>query len=363
MFPIFPIAASARRSVAGRSGNPRFPPGRCGTNLWIMSNKSLVLISAILGVMALVTWAASAKPGKLKAIGGTPNALLARLASAGGEPHVFKEDAVAAKAAPAEPVLDDAGKPQKPKRVVPVNYNENCWAASLDVSGIPWHTGISGAVISRRHIVTAAHWNDLPHKMDFQTREGERVTARLIRANPEAHPNFDPTRQTRPDVRSCWIDLGNDVAIATTAEPLPDSIPHYPLPKPLDDATAEHLTGRSVLSTSWSSDHHQPDPRGVRVLGLRRISRINGATLAFARDPALPADLYFDAVIGDSGNPLFLVRPASGALILASTFSGGGSGSGPFYGDARVQENIREYIAASPAPHERFTTFDLETED
>lgn len=311
---------------------------------------------AVLGI-GMFSWIAFGKPSELPAAGGTPNALLAELASQGGEPHVFKEDAEAVSEA------NQTGDSTQLGNVVPRTYNPNCWAASLDVSGISWHKPFTCPIITRRHIVTAAHRSGLPRKLNFQTRQGERISVDLILVKPENYPNFKPTRQNKENYHGCWIDIGNDIAVATTAKALPEELPRYPLPTPLGDNRRDALVGRTVLSTSWSSDNHQPDPKGLRLLGLRKIARFSRARVGFSRDRDLPAGLYFNAVIGDSGNPLFFVDPSSGSLILVSTFTHGGGGAGPFYGDPGIQKNLREYIAASPAADEPFTTFDLGSEN
>jgi hypothetical protein len=260
-----------------------------------------------------------------------------------------------------EPKPKPKPKPKPPG--APGAWNKDCWAAPLDLSGIPWHSAISGAAITRRHVVTAAHWNNLPPSVRFQSRDGETVNVSYLAADPADHPDFQPTRMTVPDRRACWIHLGNDVAIATTSEPLPESIAIYPLPDPLPDEMSEEFVGRTVVSTQWSDDKYQPDPKGLRVAGLRKVARFAAPSIAFAKDPELPGELYFDAVIQDSGNPLFFFNPTSKQLILAATYSGGGGGSGPYYGNAALQEKIREYIAASPAPKEEFTTVDLTSGD
>lgn len=317
--------------------------------------RSLPLLALIL------VGAAFADSAELKAIGGAPNEALRKLAAKSTDPYVFREDrkfADAPEPAPAEP-----GEPAtKPPPVIPEHYNDECWAASLDLSGIPWHTGISGAAITRRHVVTAAHWSNLPPSVRFQSSEGKPVNVSYLAADPADHPDFEQSRMTVPDRRACWINLGNDVAIATTSKPLPESIAIYQLPGPLPEDMEEKLIGRTVLSTHWSDDRYQPIPRGMRLAGLRKVTRLAGRNIAFAKDPELPDELYFGAVKLDSGNPLFFLNPSSNKLILVSTFTGGGGGSGPYYGSATIQENIRKYIAASPAPDEKFTTVDLKSE-
>ena len=48
-------------------------------------------------------------------------------------------------------------------------------------------------------------------------------------------------------------------------------------------------------------------------------------------------------IVGDSGNPSFLI--VNGQLVLLETHTTGGPGAGPFYGDPNIQAAIRAAIA------------------
>ena len=312
--------------------------------------------------LSFVAAATAEESPAYKAIGGSPNEVLKELAEKGTNPYIFTDDFEFSKAPPDRRV-DENGKPV---HVFPKRYNPDCWAASLDLTGVAWYSGINGVAITPRHIISAAHWNNLPHVISFVSekpgKDGEtKVGVGFIPVKGKDHPAFKPTLVTIQDRPVCWINLGNDVAIATTTAPLPDSVAIYPLPAPVAAADREGLIGRTLLATTWSDDLHQPDPRGIRLAGLRKVYKFSQETMWYAQDDRLPADLYFPAVIGDSANPLFFVGTRDKQLVLASQFSGGGPGTGSYLGSAEIQDNIRRYIAASPAPNEKLKLYNLET--
>jgi hypothetical protein len=155
--------------------------------------------------------------------------------------------------------------------------------------------------------------------------------------------------------------VGKDVAIATTCEPLPPSIPVYALPQPVDEALAKaQLPGRSAISATWSADNRQPDPKGVRIVGVRAVAAVFGTSVRFRAAEHLDEALYFPAVSGDSGNPVFFLHPESDRLILISTYTTGGGGGGPFYGSRTIQDLLETAIRSSPAPGEKLRRWDME---
>ena len=122
-----------------------------------------------------------------------------------------------------------------------------------------------------------------------------------------------------------------DIAIGLLNRPLPASIRTYAVPEPRSDY-ASTLPGTTALVTDQS-----------RSLFFHQISSVQGSTLQFRFDPATAPGHRKNLIIGDSGNPSFLL--SHGELVLIETHSTGGPGSGPFYGAPDVVAALRKIIA------------------
>lgn len=181
------------------------------------------------------------------------------------------------------------------------------WTSQFDFTGVSWNDKRTATAISRKHVVMAGHF-----------------------ARPMSSPLVFHDRGGRPHRR--WMigirhfkHLG-DIAIAELDSPLPESIAHYSLVKP-EDVTYK----RAVLVTDQT-----------HVISVHRIGVVQGRKIQLGYDPNLDRRYWRNLVVGDSGNPAFVLE--RGELRLLTAFTTGGPGAGPCYGDPEVRSAITQYI-------------------
>jgi hypothetical protein len=181
-------------------------------------------------------------------------------------------------------------KPEKGRVFTLYNYHGSSmwrknWTSHFDLTGISWNDSRTATAISRNHVVMAAHYTrptSVP--LIFHSRDGSRHIRTITRIQPVAG--------------------AGDVTVALLNEPLPAGVKHYKLAG-LEDATPMKL-----------------------VLGY---------------DPQIPKTYWRNLVPGDSGNPAFVMR--NGEPLLLTTFSSGGPGTGPFYGDPIIRQLVVNTMA------------------
>lgn len=182
------------------------------------------------------------------------------------------------------------------------------WTAPLDLTGVSWNDTRTCTLISRQHVVMAAHYirpSTVP--VMFHDRSG------------------NPHERYIISVKS--LAPQHDVAIAKLNLPLPAGVKHYDLA-----AAAHVLPGTDVLITDQT-----------KKVSIHQVSsRQAGGRIGFTYDPALPATLKRNLVVGDSGNPSFIV--VGGDLKLLETHTFGGPGSGPDYSDSALQSTIKAML-------------------
>lgn len=181
----------------------------------------------------------------------------------------------------------------------------NNWTSQFDFSGVSWNDNRTATAISRRHVAMAGHFTrHLATPLVFHDREGRPHKRRLV--------GITPLHQ-----------LG-DIAIGTLDAPLPPEITHYPLAAPGD---ATYL--RAVLVTDQT-----------RTISIHRIGPVKGRRVQLGYDPKIDRRHRRNLVVGDSGNPAFIIQ--GGQLRLLTTFTSGGPGMGPFYGHPDIRSRISE---------------------
>ena len=65
-------------------------------------------------------------------------------------------------------------------------------------------------------------------------------------------------------------------------------------------------------------------------------------TIAFKHDKTESHGWSKNLVVGDSGNPSFLI--VGNELVLLETHTTGGPGAGPYFGDPTVQQSVRQAV-------------------
>lgn len=185
---------------------------------------------------------------------------------------------------------------------------KNNWAGRLDLTGVSWNDPRTATLISPSHVVMAAHFirpANVP--VMFHDKNGKPYERFIAKVRP----------------------LGGvgDIAVAKLNMPLPPEVKSYRLAK-----ASEATVGRPVIVTDQTN-----------TLSVHRIAAVNGGSIRFEYIPGLNPYYGRNLIVGDSGNPSFLLQ--NGELVLLETHTTGGPGAGPFYGDPKVQAAIRAAIS------------------
>jgi hypothetical protein len=187
----------------------------------------------------------------------------------------------------------------------PSKWRRN-WASALDLTGVSWNDSRTATLISPSHVVMAAHYIRPPNVAAvFHDRSGK------------------PHERYIVAVRS----LPGDIAVGKLNLPLPPEVKHYRFASP-----AQARVGRPVMITDKTN-----------TLSVHRIDAIASGQVRFGYIPELNPLYQRNLVVGDSGNPSFLVE--NGELVLLGTHTTGGAGAGPCYADPGVQATVRATMA------------------
>ncbi len=182
------------------------------------------------------------------------------------------------------------------------------WARTMDMSGVSFNDTRTATLITPRHVVMAKHYSRGPaDTVVFHDRSGKRIARKLTAFAPAA----------------------GDVMVALLDEPVPSNYHPYSLPSTSSDTGA--LIGRPVIVSDKE-----------RNLFVHLIAGIGSGKIAFKQDER---DLYGwgkKLVVGDSGNPSFLI--VGKELVLIETHTTGGPGAGPYYGDPGVQASVKAAV-------------------
>jgi hypothetical protein len=184
------------------------------------------------------------------------------------------------------------------------------WTSALDLTGVSWNDTRTCTLITRQHVVMAAHYtrpSDVPVMFhDDVGTPHERYIIAVMSLAPK-----------------------HDVAIAKLNLPLPEGVKHYEFARP-----ADARIGNDALITDQT-----------KHVNIHQVSmRDTFGRIGFSYDPALPAEVKRNLVVGDSGNPSFVL--SVGEIKLLETHTFGGSGSGPDYSNPLLQSAIRDALNA-----------------
>lgn len=203
-------------------------------------------------------------------------------------------------------------KPEKGRVFAFYNYHGKAiwkrnWTSNFDLTGVSWNDSRTATAVSRNHVVMAAHYSrptSVP--LIFHDRNGNQHVRTITRILP--------------------IPGAGDVTVGLLNEPLPAGVKHYKLAA-LEDATPMKL----VLVTDQTM-----------TLSLHRLGRLEGSRVVLGYDSKIAKTYWRNLIVGDSGNPAFVLR--NGEPLLLTTFSTGGPGTGPFYGDPIVRPLVMNAI-------------------
>lgn len=189
------------------------------------------------------------------------------------------------------------------------------WASGMDMSGVAFDERMTATLISRRHVVMAAHFiRKVGDRVVFHDRQGKFLERKLVKVEK----------------------VYADIAVGLLDQPMPAQFRSYPLPVASTDT--DKLIGRPVVVT----DQH-------RRIFFHKIRRFSKVSVAFEYDKEDKHGWGKKLIAGDSGNPSFLI--VGRELVLLETHTGGGAGTGPYYGSPINQEKLRAVMAAMDPKH------------
>jgi hypothetical protein len=79
-----------------------------------------------------------------------------------------------------------------------------------------------------------------------------------------------------------------------------------------------------------------------RNLFVHLIDGVGMGLIAFKHDTSESHGWSKQLVVGDSGNPSFVI--VGNELVLVETHTTGGAGAGPYYGYPAVQQSVRQAV-------------------
>ena len=183
------------------------------------------------------------------------------------------------------------------------------WPSGMDMSGVSFDQKMTLTLVSRRHVVMAAHYYRSPgDRVVFHDRQGRFLERKLIEKKK----------------------VHGDSAVGLLNEPVPPGYRAYPLPDSSTDR--EKLIGRPVMVTDQN-----------RRLFFHKVRAVSQFGISFEYDVDDRHGWGKKLVAGDSGNPSFLI--VGKQLVLVETHTSGGPGAGPYYGSELLQENLRKVMA------------------
>jgi len=185
------------------------------------------------------------------------------------------------------------------------------WTRKFDASGISFNSKRTCTLVTRQHVVMAAHYKrPVSSTVVFHDRNGKRLK-RVLVASKNVHA---------------------DCAVGLLDEPVPAGYKVYPLLAP-SESLAERLKGEFVLVTDQN-----------RRLFVHEVGGISRDRIFLSYDAKKKIGYGKKLVVGDSGNPSFIM--VNGEPVLIETHHTGGAGAGPFYGSAVLINKLKTQIKA-----------------
>ncbi len=182
------------------------------------------------------------------------------------------------------------------------------WTQGFDMSGVSFNDTRTATLITPRHVVMAKHYaRPAAAPVVFHDRQGKFIQRKIIG----------------------FAEGAGDVMVGLLDEPVPSNYRPYPLLATGADVSA--LVNRSVIVSDQN-----------RNLFIHQIAGFGSGTIAFKHDKSESHGWSKNLIVGDSGNPSFLI--VGRELVLIETHTTGGPGAGPFYGDPAVQQSVRQAV-------------------
>lgn len=182
------------------------------------------------------------------------------------------------------------------------------WTQGMDMSGVSFNDTRTATLITPRHVVMAKHYSrPAIAPVVFHDRSGKRIQRKII--------GFAAGK--------------GDVMVGLLDEPVPSNYHSYALPSTSTAPSA--LIGKPVIVSDQK-----------RNLFVHLIAAISNGSISFKHDSSERHGWSKNLVVGDSGNPSFVI--SGNELILVETHTTGGPGAGPYYGDPTVQQSVRDAI-------------------
>jgi len=182
------------------------------------------------------------------------------------------------------------------------------WTSAFDLTGVSWNDTRTATLVAPSYVVMAGHhFRDGHTPVMFHDRDG----------NPHE----------RYIVAVRGLGEGSDVAVGKLNLPVPKGVKIYRFAKP-----SQATVGRPVLVSdqTMTISVHEIGGVGGKVIGFRFAEKL---------DPIYRRNL----IVGDSGNPSFILE--KGELLLLETHTTGGPGAGPFYANPEIQAGIKRVMA------------------
>lgn len=182
------------------------------------------------------------------------------------------------------------------------------WTEGIDMSGVSFNDTRTATLITPRHVVMAKHYpRPAAAPVVFHDRSGKRIQRKII-----------------------GFEAGSgDVMVGLLDEPVPSNYHSYPLPS--TSTSPSDLIDKPVIVSDQK-----------RNLFIHLIATINKGTIAFKHDRKERHGWSKNLVVGDSGNPSFIIN--DNELVLIETHYTGGPGAGPYYGDPTIQQSVKSAV-------------------
>ena len=206
--------------------------------------------------------------------------------------------------------------PKKPTKGTLFDYYEaqrkskwsRNWTSDIDLTGVSWNDSRTATLIAPQFVVMAAHYirpSDVP--VAFHDRRG----------NPQVR-YITQVKSLAPLA---------DIAIGKLNLPVTSAIRAYRFGK-LSDLPY----GRKVLITDQT-----------KTISIHQVHSVSNQSISFAYTDPLDKIYHRNLIVGDSGNPTFILT--NGEMRLIETHTYGGPGVGPCYADPKIQAAIKTAIS------------------